>query len=502
MSLPFTRLGHYEIVSRIGRGGMGDVYLGYERSLDRKVAIKVLPAELARDGDFVRRFKSEASAAAKLIHPHVVRIYVIGEEAGYHFFAMQYVEGESLAGLLGRKGKLSVDETLRVAEQLLSGLSAAHRQGLVHRDIKPGNILLDREQGRALLGDFGLVKLLDATPAGKTATGVIMGTLDYIPPEQARGQPIDARSDLYSLGVLLFQMLSGRLPFQADTPAALLFQHVYEAPPPLESLEPGIPLPLTAIVGKLLSKSVTDRHASADEVLADLRAVRTGAPLPSGADRPKRREQDRQPSNAAIAETRAHDSGDQFLPGKGPRRWAIAIKPLVIGSLALAVIVATVVNRRAWDAQAPRDETRTLRGPAEGQPAQQQTAADRPIPAELLAPLVRRLPFIENGLCGLVFAPSGGKLLALSKKKHIDVVATENWGLVDHVSLAGGDRSFHMAAFSADRRFVAIASSGETGPMNLQVRSAETGRLEFSVPEDFQELRSLALTGASWRPCR
>ena len=171
MSLPFTRLGHYEIVSRIGRGGMGDVYLGYERSLDRKVAIKVLPAELARDGDFVGRFKSEANGAAKLIHPHVVRIYVIGEDAGHHFFAMQYVEGESLAGLLGRKGKLAVDETLRLAEQVLSGLSAAHRQGLVHRDIKPGNILLDREQGRALLGDFGLVKSLDATPAGKTATG-------------------------------------------------------------------------------------------------------------------------------------------------------------------------------------------------------------------------------------------------------------------------------------------------------------------------------------------
>jgi len=136
--LPFTRLGHYEIVARIGRGGMGDVYRAYEPALDRKVAIKVLPAELARQKDFIRRFKAEATAAAKLVHPNIIHIHFIGEDAGHHYFAMQYVEGESLADLLHRRGKLSVEDTLAVVEQALAGLAAAHERGMVHRDIKPG----------------------------------------------------------------------------------------------------------------------------------------------------------------------------------------------------------------------------------------------------------------------------------------------------------------------------------------------------------------------------
>lgn len=284
-ALPFDRLGHYEIVSRIGRGGMGDVYLAYERSLDRQVAIKVLPAELARNGDFVRRFRAEATAAARLIHPNIIQIFFIGEDAGHHYFAMQFIAGESLAELLHRTGRLSADETIAIAEQALSGLAAAHRQGMVHRDIKPGNILLDRENRRALLADFGLVKSLEASVSGRTATGMIMGTVDYIAPEQARGLAVDARSDLYSLGVLIFQLLSGRLPFEGDSPTALIFQHVYEAPPELGTLAPGIPPALGSIVCKLLAKSADDRHQTAEEVLADLRALRAGEPLPSGADR-------------------------------------------------------------------------------------------------------------------------------------------------------------------------------------------------------------------------
>ena len=137
---------------------MGDVYRGYERALDRHVAIKVLPADRARSQDFVMRFKAEATAAAKLVHPNIIQIYFIGEDAGHHFFAMQYVEGESLADLLHRRGKLSVDDALAIVEQALAGLSAAHEQGMVHRDIKPGNILLDSRNRRAILADFGLVK--------------------------------------------------------------------------------------------------------------------------------------------------------------------------------------------------------------------------------------------------------------------------------------------------------------------------------------------------------
>ncbi|MDB5335150.1 MAG: prkC 14 [Planctomycetaceae bacterium] len=284
-ALPFTRLGHYDVVDRIGRGGMGDVYLGYEQGLDRKVAIKVLPADLARQSEFVRRFKAEATAAARLVHPNIIQIYFIGEDAGNHFFAMQYVAGESVADLLHQKGKLNVDEAIAIVEQALAGLNAAHKMGLVHRDIKPGNILLDRQHRRALLADFGLVKSVDSSGTGYTATGVVMGTVDYISPEQGRGQAVDGRSDLYSFGVLLFQLLSGKLPFEANSPTALIFQHVYERPPSLTQLAPHVPASLAAIIAKLMRKAPADRHQTGDEVLADLRAFRQGQPLPSGADR-------------------------------------------------------------------------------------------------------------------------------------------------------------------------------------------------------------------------
>ncbi|MGO8752474.1 MAG: protein kinase domain-containing protein [Thermoguttaceae bacterium] len=203
-ALPFARLGHFRILCRIGRGGMGDVYRGYDDTLDRPVAVKVLPSELARDEDFVRRFHAEATAAAKIAHPNVVPIYFIGEDRGCHFFAMQLVDGESLAARLERQKRLPVGDAIRLIEQCLAGLEAAHNAGLIHRDIKPANILLDGVTGRALLVDFGLARRMGQSER-LTATGVIMGTVDYIAPEQARGHAVDGRADLYALGVLFSQ---------------------------------------------------------------------------------------------------------------------------------------------------------------------------------------------------------------------------------------------------------------------------------------------------------
>ncbi|MCY2987329.1 MAG: protein kinase, partial [Planctomycetota bacterium] len=252
--LPFRTLGHYEIIGRIGHGGMGDVYQGYERKLGRTVAIKVLPPELARQEDFVRRFYAEASAAATLIHPNIIQIYFIGEE--------------------------SCHETLAILEQALAGLTAAHQRKLVHRDIKPGNLLIDAEHRRVLLADFGLVK--SVAENGKfTATGVVMGTVDYISPEQGRGQAVDGRSDLYALGVVAYQMLAGCLPFAADSPTAMIFQHVYERPRALREVAPHVPAALAAILEQLLAKSADERQQTAEEVLADLQAFRTGQPRPS-----------------------------------------------------------------------------------------------------------------------------------------------------------------------------------------------------------------------------
>jgi serine/threonine protein kinase len=272
--LPFQKLGHYQILSRLGHGGMGEVYLGYERGLDRKVAIKVLPARFACDADLVRRFHSEAMAAAKLVHPNIIQIYYIGEDAGHTFFAMQYVDGMSLARLMSQGRRLTLEESLAIADEVLSGLAAAHKLGLVHRDIKPGNILLDRVHRRALLADFGLVKSLQESEMRHTSSGVILGTADYIAPEQGLGKPVDCRSDLYSMGVVMFQMLCGRLPFIARESTAVIFQHVYVAPPAFTEMAPHVPQALAAVVERLLAKSPDDRYQSAAEALVDLRAFR------------------------------------------------------------------------------------------------------------------------------------------------------------------------------------------------------------------------------------
>jgi predicted Ser/Thr protein kinase len=274
--LPFERLGHYQVLERIGSGGMGDVYRGYDASLDRYVAIKVLPPELARDASFVHRFRAEATAAAKVAHPNIVPVYFIGEDGGRHFFAMQYIEGESLAARLDRRKRLNVEEALVVVEHCLSALKAAHAQGLIHRDVKPANVLLDRKTKRAVLVDFGLVRTIDSS-LQMTATGVVMGTCDYIAPEQARGLKVDGRADIYSLGVLMYQLLAGRLPFHAETPTAMIFQHAYEQPRPLAELVPNVPPAVVAIIARMMAKDPASRYGNCGEVLADIRAFRTGA---------------------------------------------------------------------------------------------------------------------------------------------------------------------------------------------------------------------------------
>jgi serine/threonine protein kinase/WD40 repeat protein len=282
--LPFQRLGHYDVLERIGQGGMGDVYKAREPQLDRIVALKVLPPELARQTDFVRRFRAEATAVARLTHPHVVQVYFVGEDSGTHYFAMQYIEGETLSRRLARKTRLPVDQAIVVIEHCLMGLAAAHDVGLIHRDIKPGNILIDAIQKKALLSDFGLVKSLGTSTSERTLSGVVMGTVDYISPEQGRGLAVDVRSDLYSIGVMFYQMLAGRLPFEADSATAMIFQHVYEPPPPLRQFASDVPEPIATLILRLMAKSPADRHGSAREVLSHLRDIRKGKVPPAGGE--------------------------------------------------------------------------------------------------------------------------------------------------------------------------------------------------------------------------
>ncbi len=275
---PFQRLGHFRIVRRIGGGGMGDVYLAHDELLDRQVALKVLPSQLARDEEFVRRFQTEASAAAKVAHPNVVPVHFNGEDAGYHFFAMQYVEGQSLAEHLALQPRFSLEEALRIAGECLAGLAAAHAQGLIHRDIKPANVLLERETGRAVLVDFGLARI-EGKGLDVTTSGTVMGTVDYIAPEQVQGRRADHRADIYALGILLYQLLSGRLPFEGETPEAIAFQHVYQQPLPLHQAACDIPRPVCDIVHRMMARDRAGRYQSCTDVLADIRAFREGRPI-------------------------------------------------------------------------------------------------------------------------------------------------------------------------------------------------------------------------------
>ncbi|MFN0056392.1 MAG: serine/threonine protein kinase, partial [Planctomycetales bacterium] len=208
-----------------------------------------------------------------MIHPHVVQIHFIGEDDGHHFFAMQFVQALPLSQHIRRCGKLSVGETLLISEQVLEGLAAAHELDLVHLDIKPGNILLDQTSSRALLADFGLVKSLEGSHSMATSRGTVLGTAEYLSPEQGLGKEVDGRSDLYSVGVMMFQMLTGQVPFRGNSMTAMIYQHVHERPPKLAKVAPELPRALTAIVERLLKKHPDERFQTAHEVLDALREL-------------------------------------------------------------------------------------------------------------------------------------------------------------------------------------------------------------------------------------
>ncbi len=270
MLLPGTRLRRYEIRHPLGAGGMGEVYLAHDAELERTVALKILRTDVAATDDRVRRFVQEAKAACALNHPNVAHIYDVGHEQELHFIAMEHVEGESLRARLAR-GRLTTDEIVDLGAQIASALASAHAAGVVHRDIKPENVMI-RPDGYVKVLDFGLAKLLsvtDKTAGVTTDTGVVMGTVHYMSPEQLRGHDVDARTDLFSLGVVLYELIAGNRPFGGDSATSVIAAILTDQPAVLENASPE----LQAIVTKAMAKDRNQRYASARELLEDLRKL-------------------------------------------------------------------------------------------------------------------------------------------------------------------------------------------------------------------------------------
>ena len=265
------RLGEFEIVEILGRGGMGAVYKARQASLGRFVAIKILPRALSRDASFIERFTREAQAAAAVSHPNIIEIHAVGQARGFQFIAMELVDGETLADVLRREGRLPADRAVAVMRQVIAALAKAHAAGILHRDIKPSNILLTRE-GLAKVADFGLAKR-PGTDISVTASGALLGTPLYMPPEIGRGQPLDVRSDLYSLGATFYHVLAGRPPFEGASGAQLAVQHVEAPVPSLHDAAPDVPPALCRVIHRLLRKKPADRHQSADELRDALERV-------------------------------------------------------------------------------------------------------------------------------------------------------------------------------------------------------------------------------------
>src|SRR6478672_8830333 len=262
----------FTIEGEIGRGGMGVVYRARDERLQRRVAIKVLPPELAFQKDIRERFTREAQTAARLSHPHIVPIHTVGEGQGLVYFVMGYVDGESVAARIRRRGKLPVEEARRIMSEAADALSAAHALSIIHRDIKPDNILLEGSRGRVMVTDFGIAKALSSTSgATLTGAGVAIGTPAFMSPEQAAGErEIDGRSDVYSLGVVSYQMLTGELPFTAPTVAGILMKQITEPAPDLRSRRPDVPEDLALAVSRCLEKDPENRWPSADALRRSL----------------------------------------------------------------------------------------------------------------------------------------------------------------------------------------------------------------------------------------
>lgn len=378
---PGSSFGRFRILRRLGAGAMGEVYLAEDSRIERRVAIKTVrvepdsgvPAE-----DLRVRLAREAKAAGQFVHPHVVTLFDAGEIDGTFFLAFEYVEGSDLAARLRRPPSLTLAESVRITRQAASGLAAAHRRGIVHRDIKPANLLLT-DEGAVKISDFGIAKLAGAATK-LTQSGSMIGTPQYLSPEQIRGETLDGRSDLFSLGVVLYELLTGRLPFPGETLSTLVFQVLSDEPRPVLEIAPHVPQPLATVVSRLLAKERDERFASADELTEELARIerqldgsdpgatvaRSGGSPPatvSGAS-----------ESTVLGAGRATRTGDAFPSG---RRRGRSVAALATVLLTVAVTVGAVF---LWSNQAGDESPPTSADPVVTPEAEETEASVGPDP--------------------------------------------------------------------------------------------------------------------------
>src|SRR5487761_2005612 len=262
-------IGHYRLLGTLGRGGMGVVYKGYETSLNRYVAIKVLAESLAHDESVKERFLREARSMAALNDPHIISIYFIGDDAGQTYFVMEFVDGESLGSLLKREGKLNPEQAAKIVWQTAQGLATAHDKGVIHRDIKPGNLMIT-SRGAVKIADFGIALSSQDFSKKLTSTGEFGGTPGYLSPEVCQGKPVDQRSDIFSLGIVLFECLAGRMPFTDESPLGLMLEVVKAEIPDVRTLNSDVDPELERILSRMVAKDPADRYQSCQDLVADL----------------------------------------------------------------------------------------------------------------------------------------------------------------------------------------------------------------------------------------
>jgi serine/threonine-protein kinase len=327
--------GRYELEQLLGQGGMAQVYRARDRVLDRPVAVKLLRPEYANDATFVARFQREARAAANLVHPNIVAVYDVGQDGNQHYIVMEYIAGRTLKEFIRERAPLPVDLALRIAEEVCTALEYAHRHGLIHRDIKPQNILLDEEGEVVKVADFGIAK--SRLDPESTADRLALGTVKYISPEQARGVEVVPQSDLYSLGVVLYEMLTGRQPFDGETPVSIALQHIEAEPPPPRQINPYIPPAVEAILLRALAKNPRERYASAREMRQALERYRlagleTTGPLPQAVAPPAIPAPPARPDQVPTRGTRP-------APRVSPTPRAIPTRGTTLGPLGIALLI-------------------------------------------------------------------------------------------------------------------------------------------------------------------